>query len=69
MKAPHIYTLLYNGNQHSEISGEFSLPDYLPDVRRILRVKADPHITGKYMNGERLEFEGEVTMTLIYLSE
>ena len=69
MKAPHVYTLLYHGSQHSEISGEFSLPDYLPDVRRILRVKADPHITGKYMNGERLEFEGEVSMTLIYLSE
>lgn len=69
MKTQQVYALLYNGTQHSEISGEFSLPDYLPDVRRILRVTSDPRITGKYMNGERLELEGEVGMSLIYLSE
>lgn len=64
-----IYTLLYHGTQHSELSGEFSFPDYLPDVRRVLRVIATPHITGKYMNGERLELEGEIGMTLLYCSE
>lgn len=69
MKNPSVYTLLYNGSQHSEISGEFSLPDYLPDVRKVLRVTSDPHITGKFMNGEHLELEGEVGITLIYFSE
>ncbi len=69
MNEKALYTLLYNGNQHSEISGEFSFPDYLPDVRRVLRVTAAPHITGKYMNGERLELEGEISMTLLYCSE
>lgn len=64
-----LYTLLYNGTQSSEVSGEFSFPDYLPDVRRILRVTAAPHVTGKYMNGERLELEGSIGMTLLYLSE
>ncbi len=69
MNEKAIYTLLYHGTQHSEISGEFTFPDYLPDVRRVLRVSAHPHITGKYMNGERLELEGEVGMTLLYFSE
>lgn len=69
MNETSIYTLLYHGTQHSELSGEFSLPDYLPDVRRVLRVTAAPHITGKYMNGERLELEGEIAMTLLYCSE
>lgn len=69
MNEKAIYTVLYHGTQHSEISGEFTFPDYLPDVRRVLRVTAAPHITGKYMNGERLELEGDVGMTLLYCSE
>ncbi len=69
MEQEKVYTLLYSGTQNSEISGEFTLPDYLPDVRRILRLTSGPRITGKFMNGERLELEGEVSMTLLYLSE
>lgn len=69
MEQTNVYTLLYSGTQNSEISGEFTLPDYLPDVRRILRLTPSPRITGKFMNGERLELEGEVAMTLLYLSE
>ena len=69
MNPKTVYTLLCHGTHHSESSGEFTLPDYLPDVRRVLRVTADPHVTGKYMTGERLELEGEVRMTLLYLSE
>ncbi|MBQ7300765.1 MAG: DUF3794 domain-containing protein [Clostridia bacterium] len=69
MNQQSVYTLLYFGTQHSEQNGEFSLPDYLPDVRRVLRVTAAPRVTGKFMNGERLELEGEVGMTLLYLSE
>ena len=64
MEQEKVYTLLYSGTQNSEISGEFTLPDYLPDVRRILRLTSGPRITGKFMNGERLELEGEVSMTL-----
>lgn len=69
MERATVHTLLYSGTQNSEISGEYTLPDYLPDVRRILRLTPTPRITGKFMNGERLELEGEVTMTLLYLSE
>lgn len=69
MNEKAIYTLLYHGTQHSELSGEFTFPDYLPDIRRVLRVTAAPQITGKYMNGERLELEGEIGMTLLYFSE
>lgn len=69
MNEKTIYTLLYHGTQHSELSGEFTFPDYLPDVRRVLRVTAAPQVTGKYMNGERLELEGEIGMTLLYYSE
>ncbi|MBE6658108.1 MAG: DUF3794 domain-containing protein [Ruminococcaceae bacterium] len=69
MQTQTVYTLLYSGAQHSEISGEFTFPDYLPDIRKVLRVTAVPHVTGKYMNGERLELEGEVSMTLLYVSE
>ncbi|MGM9625161.1 MAG: SPOCS domain-containing protein [Eubacteriales bacterium] len=68
-QAEYVYALLYNGINHTDVQGEFSLPDYLPDVRRILRVTADAHVTGRYMNGEKLELEGNVSMSLLYMSE
>ncbi len=64
-----VTALLYDGAPSNEVSGEFSLPDYLPDVRRILRVTAEPRVTGRYMNGERMELEGNVDVTLLYASE
>ena len=57
-QAEYVNALLYNGINHTDVQGEFSLPDYLPDVRRILRVTADARVTGRYMNGEKLELEG-----------
>ncbi len=61
--------LLYDATPGTDLSGEFSLPDYLPDVRRVLYVTAEPHTTGRYMNGERLELEGTTEITLLYLSD
>ncbi len=67
--ADMLYTLLYDGTVSTEAGGEYSLPDYLPDIRKILRIRAVPRVTGKYMNGETIELEGSVQHALIYLSE
>ncbi|MBQ3064942.1 MAG: DUF3794 domain-containing protein [Clostridia bacterium] len=67
--ANSVYTLLSNNTQQTDIGTEFSLPDYLPDIRKVLRILSDPQITGRYMSDEKLELEGNVSFTLIYLSE
>lgn len=61
--------LLGDTDVTAEASGEYTLPDYLPDIRRILRVTAFPQITGQYMNGEKAEIEGTADAVLLYMSE
>lgn len=50
-----------------DASEDFSLPDYIPEVRRIVGVQASSTVDGKYMNGEELEVDGSVLYTVIYL--
>lgn len=64
-----VYSKLYDGVQESEQGGDFVLPDYLPDIKQVLVVRARPKYTGKYINGEKLEFEGEIQYNVLYLSE
>lgn len=59
---------LYDGESSNELSDDYSLPDYLPDIRKIVRVGAKPQLNGKYMNGEKVEFEGRVFYEILYIS-
>ncbi len=50
----------------TECSLDHVLPDYMPEIRRILRVEAHPQKGGKYVDGEKVEFTGSVAYTLLY---
>ena len=63
------YILSYDGAPTNEVNGEFTLPDYLPDTRRLLRCAATAQITGKFTDGEKGEFEGEVRASVVYMAE
>ncbi len=63
------YTVCYDGTPQTEVNGEFTLPDYLPDTRRLLRCSAVPEITGKFTDGEKMEFEGSVHASVVYMAE
>ncbi len=49
-----------------ECSIDHLLPDYMPEIRKILRVEARLCPGGKYADGERVEFAGSVVYTLLY---
>ena len=49
-----------------EVISELSLPDYLPDVSRLLRTSADIGAENGYVSGNSLEYDGEVDFTVIY---
>ncbi len=57
----------------TEISEEFSLPDYIPEVRRILHTRAAVLPEGKFIsdrdNGTSAEFDGTVTYNVIYTDD
>ena len=42
----------------SEVSEEFSLPDYVPEVRKVLTVRASALPEQKYLSDTTLEFSG-----------
>jgi len=60
---------VYNGIKHTEISEEFILPDYLPDIKKIIRADASPRIDGKYVSDGKISFEGEVACRVLYTDD
>lgn len=49
-----------------EVVSELSLPDYLPDVSRLLRTSAVIGAENSYISGQSLEYDGEVDLNVIY---
>ena len=60
---------VHNGTKHTEIAEEFILPDYLPDIKRVIRADAAPKIDGKYLSDGKLSFDGEVACRMLYTDE
>jgi hypothetical protein len=52
---------------HSESVGEYPLPDYNGDVKRVLMISPQVSPVGKYMNESALEFSGNVFYDVVYL--
>ena len=56
-----------------DVSEEFSLPDYVPEIRKLLHTKVGVLPESKYMGdedgGTSLEFAGTVTYMLIYTND
>ena len=49
-----------------ELSGDHVLPDYLPEIKRILRVGAGYGTPSAYIGGDRIEMSGTVHYDLLY---
>ena len=64
---------IYESEGVGEVSEEFSLPDYVPEVRRILTVRASALPESKYLNDTGspicLELGGTVAYSVIYLDK
>ena len=50
-----------------DVSEDFTLPDYQPEIRRVVGVRARATTDGKYLTGEEFEVDGGVTYTVIYV--
>ena len=53
----------------TECGVEYTLPDYMPEIRKLLRVDARPIPSGRYFNEENAEFSGIVAFTVVYSDE
>lgn len=59
--------IIFDGCQEQPVDLDFSLPDYCPDIQRILKCQVYPSITNKSVMGDRLELEGNSTVRVLYL--
>jgi len=57
---------IFGDSVYTDISEEFTLPEYEPEIRKILRVSAKVLPAGKYVGAGRAEFAGTVVYGLIY---
>ncbi len=51
----------------TEVSGDFSLPDYQPEIRRILHVSYTILPPAKYVSGGGVEFNGSIEYQILYV--
>lgn len=51
------------------VEKDFVLPDYCPDIFRVLKCRCSPRVTSYSLVGRKLSFELAVTLKLIYESE
>lgn len=58
---------IFEGCSEQPVDLDFSLPDYCPDIQKILKCQIDPRITGRNISGDRLDIEGIAIINLIYL--
>lgn len=59
--------VIFDGCQEQPIDLDFSLPDYCPDIQRILKCQVYPSISNRNLMGDRLEVEGSATVRVLYL--
>lgn len=57
----------FEGCHEIPLDLDFSLPDYCPDIQRILKCRVSPNITSRNISGDRLNIEGTLSVRLIYL--
>ena len=51
---------------YCEAQGDFTLPDYLPEIRKIVRIDTTVIPSGKFIASNRAEFAGIVAYNLVY---
>ncbi len=52
-----------------EFGGELTMPDYYPEIRRIVRVTADALPDSKFLQGDSLEIGGTLAFCVLYIGD
>jgi len=60
---------VYEGIQEQSIDLDYILPDYYPDIFRIVRCETVPVITGWNINGDKLSYELRCDINILYCGE
>ncbi len=61
-----ILTKTFDGISHDELSAEYNLPDYLPDINRLLKVSAKISDSSHYLAGDVVGYDGKLKCAILY---
>ena len=61
--------VLFEGNCEQTVDTELTLPDYCPDIGRLLKCRLVPMITSRQVNFDSLVVEGSARISVIYLDD
>lgn len=61
-----VMTKAFEGRSENENTEKYELPDYLPDVNKLLRVDARLVGISSYINGDTLEYDGRIIYSVLY---
>ena len=64
-----INEVIYDGTAEQPIECDVLLPDYCPDIQKILRCEVVPSILSSMVNGDKLAIDGMAVAHLYYLDE
>jgi len=60
---------VYEGIQEQGVELDYILPDYYPDIFRIVRCEVTPVITGSSVSGDKLSYELRCDIRILYCGE
>lgn len=61
--------ILYDGSAEQPVDADITLPDYCPDIRRVLKCLITPRISGVQTAGDRATADGTAVVRVIYVGE
>ncbi len=59
--------ILFEGCKEHSVNLDFNLPDYCPDIKKILKCQIYPQINSKNVVSDRLDIDGTAIVKLIYV--
>ena len=60
---------IFDGVQEQGVELDYILPDYYPDIFRLVRCEVVPVITSYSINGDKLSYELRCDMKILYCSQ
>lgn len=66
-KSVSIKEIVFDGCTEQPVDLDLTLPDYCPDILRILKCRVTPKILTKNISGDRLDVEGTAEIKILYI--
>ena len=61
-----VYETVFDSTAEQPVDVDFTLPDYCPDIGKILKCRAKPVVTAKECSGETIKIEGMTYLEVVY---